>query len=162
MKSIKLLAATGLAVASFGATAGLLNVVGGADYVIPSNNDLLYDGGLTSYNVGGDLYFDTNAPLDITFSFFGKEAGWNSEFNAYGNTLLNTDAVGSSFTVNDVVTTTNGGLVDFDFEVLTGNAAGSVITNGANQPWNSPQSFAVLLDYTYGGILYDELLGSYR
>ena len=160
MKSIKLLAAASLAFASLSANAGLLDVVGGGDIVIPTNNDFLVADGVSTYNVGGNVFFNTNLPVDLTFTFLDKEAGWSSDFNAYGSTLSNTASTGSSFSVGDVFTTPNSGLVDFGFTVAGGFNApvGTTINNGSNQPWNSPQSFAVLLDYTYGGVLYDAIL----
>lgn len=160
MKSIKLFAATGLAIASLSANAGLLSITGGSDIAIDPFNDFLPqpgNPGVTTYNVGGNVTFNTDLDLSLNFTFLGKEAHWVNEFNAYGGSLLSTDSVGSSFTANGVATG-NGNLMGFDFGVLTGPAAGTSIANGGNQPWNSPQSFAVLLDYTYGGILYDAIL----
>ena len=166
MKSIKLLAAASLAVASLSANAGLLNVTGGGDIVIPDNNDFLPFDNVSTYNVGGNVYFDTNLPVDLTFTFLDKEAGYVNGFNAYGNSLSNNAATGSSFSVGDVFTTPNSGLVDFSFTVTNAYGAevnnlpvtGSSIANGGNQPWNSQQSFAVLLDYEYGGVMYDAIL----
>ena len=53
MKGLKAFVLAVTASLAFSANAGLLSVSGGADYLIPSNNDLFYDG-VTTYNIGGN------------------------------------------------------------------------------------------------------------
>lgn len=150
MKGFKAFVVTAIAALSLNANAGLLSVSGGADYLIPSNNDLFYDG-VTSYNIGGNVYLDELA--DLTFTYLGHEAGYSNDFNAYGGTLNNkTDAIGDSFSADDVA----AGLLGFNFYTY-GGGTGSV-TNGSNYPFGAIRSFAVLLDYWYLGEYYDAIL----
>ena len=150
MKGLKAFVLAVTASLAFSANAGLLSVSGGADYLIPSNNDLFYDG-VTTYNIGGNVYLDELA--DLSFTYLGHEAGYSNDFNAYGDTLNNkTNAVGDSFAATGVL----AGLLDFNFYSY-GGGTGSV-TNGANNPIGATRSFAVLLDYWYMGDYYDAIL----
>lgn len=150
MKGLKTLVLATIASLAFSANAGLLSVSGGADYLIPGNNDLFYDG-VTTYNIGGNVYLDELA--DLSFTYLGHEAGYSNDFNAYGDTLNNkTNAVGDSFAVAGVL----AGLLDFDFYSYGGGTGG--VTNGANNPIGATRSFAVLLDYWYMGDYYDAIL----
>ena len=150
MKIKNLLAgAAFLSAASF-ANAGVINSANGLlqlddDTFIPvaSNNDVVNG----TYNVGGNL--SATGKVHLTFTYLGYEAGYDNDFNAYGNTLNNkSNSIGDSFTVYEVLP----GLLDFDFVANTISAG---VVNGSNQPLGSPQSFAVMLDYTHNGTFYD-------
>lgn len=150
MKGLKAILLTLIASLAFTANAGLLSVSGGSNYLIPINNDLFYDG-VTSYNVGGNLYLDATA--DLSFTYLGHEAGYSNDFNAYSNTLNNkSNAIGDSFSVAAVM----AGLVDFNFYSYGGGTG--TVSNGANNPIGALRSFAVLLDYWYMGEYYDAVL----
>lgn len=150
MKGLKAFFLAAIASVAFNANAGLLSVAGGADYLIPSNNGMFYDG-VTTYNVGGNVYLDELA--DLSFTYLGHEAGYSNDFNAYSDTLNNkTNAVGDSFSVNDVM----AGLLDFNFYSYGGSTG--TVANGANNPLGAIRSFAVLLDYWYMGEYYDAIL----
>ncbi|MBQ1782740.1 MAG: hypothetical protein II007_03720 [Gammaproteobacteria bacterium] len=150
MKGLKDLILAVIAGLAFNASAGLLSVSGGGNYLIPLNNDLFYDG-VTSYNIGGNVYLDATA--NLSFTYLGHEAGYSNDFNGYSDTLNNkSNAIGDSFSVAAVM----AGLVDFNFYSY-GGATGTV-TNGANNPFGAIRSFAVLLDYWYMGEYYDAIL----
>jgi hypothetical protein len=147
MKIKKLLAGMALISATAFAQAGLLTVDGGQNYIAPNNNDFVAG---DEYNIGGNLYATTN--VDLTFTYLAHEAGYNNDF-FFGNESLNNknNAVGDSFSVSNVA----AGLLDFGFYSNTINAG---VINGNNQPFNSAQSFAVMLDYTFNGVFYDAVL----
>jgi hypothetical protein len=165
MKSIKYLAATGLFAVSMQASAALLDTTGGT--VLPiAGQDNAFESLVpaTNYNIGANLFFGADAypNANLTFTFLGREASWNTVFSAYGSgSLSNTgSSAGDSFTVGNVDTSANGGLLDFDFEVVAPAYAilGSV-ANGSNAfPEAGGQSFAVILNTTFDGVAYDALL----
>ena len=150
MKGFKSLVVATAALVTLNVNAGLLSVAGGADHLIPSNNDLLYDG-VTSYNIGGNVYLDELA--NLSFTYLGHEAGYSNDFNAFGNTLNNkSNAIGDSFSVDGVA----AGLLSFNFYTYGGGTG--TVTNGSNYPFGAIRSFAVLLDYWYKGEYYDAIL----
>ncbi|WP_019531037.1 PEP-CTERM sorting domain-containing protein [Dasania marina] len=151
MKSIKLLGVALVAALSFNANAALM-VDGGTDMAVVANNDLVTG----TYNIGGNLKFDDMYSA-VKFTYLGKEAAYNNDFNAYGNSLNNIgNSVGDSFTASNVGTTgATDQLMGFNFY---SNSVTAGIANGANQPYNSFQSFAIMLDYTFGGVFYDAVL----
>ncbi len=150
MKRLKVFVLATFTALAFNAHAGLLSVSGGADYLIPSNNDLFYDG-VTSYNIGGNVYLDELA--DLSFTYLGHEAAYKNDFNAYGGTLNNkTNTIGDSFSVDGVA----AGLLSFNFYTYGGGTG--TVTNGSNYPFGAIRSFAVLFDYWYLGEYYDAIL----
>ena len=125
MKGFKSLVVATAALVTLNVNAGLLSVAGGADHLIPSNNDLLYDG-VTSYNIGGNVYLDELA--NLSFTYLGHEAGYSNDFNAFGNTLNNkSNAIGDSFSVDGVA----AGLLSFNFYTYGGGTG--TVTNGSNR-----------------------------
>lgn len=153
MKIKSLLAgAAFLSVASF-ANAGVINSANGLlqlddDTFIPvaSNNNLVNG----TYNIGGNL--SATGSVNLKFTYLGHEAGYNNDFNAYSGNLNNkSNSINDSFSVSGVL----AGLLDFNFY---SNGAGAGVTNGSNQPFASPQSFAVMFDYTYSGTFYDAVI----
>ena len=153
MKIFKLLGTALLAGLSFNATAGLLSHdgAGGPDVPVYANNDLVTG----TYNIGSNLTFDDMFSA-MKFTFLGKEAAHTNEFNFDGNQLLNTGAIGSSFTSYGVGTTgATDQVLDFNFYAQE-PAAG--VTNGSNFPEGAAQSFAIMLDYTHNGVFYDAVL----
>lgn len=150
MKHMKFLVTLIVATISLNANAALLSLdSAGTDILIPPNNDIFYDG-VTSYDVGGNIFADTI--VDLTFTYLGHEAGYNNDFYAYSGNLNNkTNSVGDSFSVFNVA----AGLLDFRFYA---NNISSGIANGSNMGWASYQSFATLLDYTFMGTFYDAII----
>ena len=166
MKSIKYLAATGLLAVSMQGSAALLDTVGGTVLPIAGQANAFETNVLptTHYNIGADLFFGADAypNVNLTFTFLGREASWNTVFSAYGaGSLANTgSSPGDFFTVGNVDTSANSGLLDFDFEVVAPSYAKlGGIANGSNSfPEVDEQSFAVILDTTFDGVAYDALL----
>ena len=112
-------------------------------------NDIFY-GIADGYDIGGNLF--ATSLVDLTFTYLGHEAGYNNEFNAYGQNLNNkSNSVGDSFTESNVT----AGLLDFDFYA---NNITSGISNGENEGFMSSQSFATILDFTFNGVFYDAIL----
>lgn len=162
MKSFKYLVATGLLAASVQAGATLLTTSGGVGGTIPiPQNDFAANIGSPNYELGANLYFGPTAyPFaNLEFTFLAKEAGWESVFSAYGaGSLSNRGVVGSSFTVGNVDTSANGGLLDFDFEVVgPWYATLGTVENGSNSAAGT-QTFAVILNTTFNSVAYDALL----
>lgn len=145
-KSITLVFITIMAMFALPASASLISQSGGTSMAVVASNDLLTG----SYNIGSNVSLDTSA--DLTFTYLGHEAAYNNDFS-FGNQTLNNkmSAIGDSFSVLNA----SAGLMDFNFY---SNSIGSGITNGANQPYNSWQSFAVIFDYTHNGTFYDAIL----
>ena len=152
MKGFKSLVVATAALVTLNVNAGLLSVAGGADHLIPSNNNMFFDPDIpTSYNIGGNVYLDELA--DLSFTYLGHEAGYSNDFNAFGNTLNNkSNAIGDSFSVDGVA----AGLLSFNFYTYGGGTG--TVTNGSNYPFGAIRSFAVLLDYWYKGEYYDAIL----
>lgn len=148
---------------TFAATANavpLLSIDGGTSQNISGLNDILstadYTPGVDTYNVGGQLKFDPafTGKAKLTFTYLGKEAGWNNQFNAYGNSLSVSSALNDSFTAYDSDTSNNGGLLDFRF--LTQSPA-LLSVNGSNNGLQK-DNFGILLNYTHKGTLFDAVL----
>ncbi len=150
MKSIKFFAAAVIACFSLQSQAALIELDGGGtDVIVPGNNDFFKDMGL-SYNVGGNVL--ATSLVDLTFTYLGHEAGYNNDFNAYGQNLNNkTNTIGDSFSVSGV----GAGLLAFEFY---SNNVSQGINNGFNNGFASFQSFATLLDITYEGNYYDAII----
>lgn len=118
----------------------------GTDMAVVASNNIL----VGQYNIGSNLNLDSDSHL--TFTYLGHEAAFNNDFIFGGNTLNNKfNAVGDSFTVNNV----GAGLLDFAFH---SNSIGQGIANGGNQPYGALQSFAILFNYDFNGVIYDALL----
>lgn len=165
MKSFKYLAASGLILASMQASAGLLSISGGTNLPIAGQDNFFeLQVGATHYDIGANLSFgaDAFANANLTFTFLGREASWNTVFSAYGSGSLSNagSSIGDSFTVGNVDTAANLGLLDFDFEVVApAYAILGGIANGSNTfPEAGGQSFAVILDTTFNGVAYDALI----
>lgn len=156
MKSIKFIGAAALLVSlSISATAGLLKTDGGVELEIFSTNDIIPNGSGEEYNIGANVTYDGFFTL-AKYTFLGKEAGFINQFNVGSEQLKNTDAVGSSFTVSNLGAPLGvDQVLDFNFYSEDVSAG---VTNGANNPLGSPQSFAVILDYTLNGNFYDAVL----
>ena len=172
MKPIKYLAAAIIAATSVTANAGLISVNGGNMTNIASNNEFVYKKQMWSgtdsenqYNIGGNVFADVD--VDLTFTYLDFEAGYDNDFNAYGETLSNRLRWAPKSTKGDQIVA-NGvaaGLLGFDFYA---HNVGAGITNGSNvsDTYDSSgeitsyawQSFAVLLDYTYNNTLFDAIL----
>ncbi len=150
MKSIKFFAAAVIACFCLQSQAALIELDGGgADVVVPGNNDFFSGMGL-SYNVGGNVL--ATSLVDLTFTYLGHEAGYNNDFNAYGQNLNNKgNSIGDSFTVSGV----GAGLLDFGFY---SNNVSQGINNGSNNDFASFQSFATILDITYMDVYYDAIV----
>ena len=164
MKSIKYLAVTGLLVASFQVNAGLLTSTGGTNQTV-AGQDNFFESSLPAgqtYDIGANLFFGPDAydKANLTYTFLGKEAGWETVFSAGSGSVSNKAAVGTSFTVGNVDTTANGGLLEFDFDVVAPSYANlGGIANGSNDfPETGGQSFAVILNGIFNGTMYDALL----
>jgi len=165
MKSIKYLVATGLMAASVQASAlALLSTTGGTVQPVAGQDNFFETRiAATQYNIGANLFFgpDAYSNANLTFTFLGNEGSWETVFSAYSTGSLSSHgADGTSFTVGNVDTSANGGLLDFDFEVVApyyANLGG--VANGSNAfPESGGQSFAVILNSTFDGVAYDALL----
>ena len=151
MKLVKSLTLAAAATFSLNASAALLSVSGGADLTVAGNNDFF--SAPATYNIGGNLSADQN--VDLSFTFLGKEAGYTNTFNAYGQTISNKDVVGTGFSVENVL----AGVLDFSFDTyFYSNTVQATVNNGSNYPENSPQSFAIMLDTEYNGVMYDAIV----
>jgi hypothetical protein len=123
-------------------------ITGGSDYLSGLDNELLGPG--VTFNIGGNLNNTVDTTFDLTY--LGSEAGFSNNFNFGGSTIFNnkTASVGDMATVGSLT-----GLLDFEyFSVNTGSG----VSNGANFPINSFQSFAILSDYTHLGVMYDRIV----
>lgn len=149
MKLRKLLATIALTAMTVSAQAGLISVVGGQDFVAPGTNDFVAG---DTYNVGGNVFADFD--IMLTFTYLGKEAAFDNDFNALGNTVFlsnMSNAVGDSASGSS-----SAGLIDFNFFA---NDVGTGVMNGANNMFGAVQSFAAILDFTWGdGTIYDLVL----
>lgn len=137
----------------------LLSIDGGSPENISGLNDILNPADYAvgdQYNVGGQLKFDpTFAGIaKLTFTYLGKEAGWNNQFNAYGNSLTVSSALNDSFTAYDYDTSDNSRLLDFEF--LT-QGQGLLSVNGSNDG-SKKDNFGILLNYTHNGTFFDAVL----
>jgi hypothetical protein len=146
---------------TFAATANalpLLSIDGGASQNVSGLNDILnpaeYSG--YQYNMGGQLKFGLGLTgiAELKFTYLGKEAGWNNQFHAYGNSLTVGANLNDSFTAYDYNPSDNSGLLDFKF--LT-QGQGLLSENGSNDG-SIKDNFGILLDYTHNGIFYDAVL----
>jgi PEP-CTERM motif len=162
MKSIKYLAATGLIAASMQVDAGLLDSVDGTSSSVSGKaNFFEFDIGSANYDLGANLEFGSDAypNVNLTFTFLGNEGSWETIFSAYGAGSLSSHGTdGTFFTVSNVDTTLNDGLLEFEFNTVTGTTG--AIANGDNSwtPEFDGKSFAVIIDTTFKGVAYDALL----
>lgn len=146
MKSIKLLGAALLATSAINANAILYQTYDHAGVnatgIGGSQNDVI--GNNVDGWYGSNLFTDTD--VEITFDYFGSEAGWTNTFVVGGTDIFSNTpgddagdayelAVGGSYT-----TTFGAGLLDFGFNTDTDNngttdksvSNGSNLTPGAN------------------------------
>lgn len=152
MKTINLFGAVLVAALSLNASAGLLDIDGGTDMAVVAANDLVSG----TYNIGGNLTFDDMFSA-VKFTYLGKEAAYDNDFNAYGSTLSNcATCVGDSFSAYSVGSASaTDQTMDFDFY---SNNVTAGVANGSNFPFAAAQSFAIILDYTHMGVFYDAIL----
>ncbi len=150
MRDIKLLSVFLLSLFSIQSYAALIELdTQGSVETMATSNDFFY-GLAPSYDIGGNIY--TTSLVDLTFTYLGHEAGYNNDFTAYDQTLNNkSNSIGESFTVSNI----SAGLMDFSFY---SNSIHLGIDNGANNPFESYQSFATILDFTYNNFHYDAIV----
>jgi hypothetical protein len=156
MKLIKLAAAAVIAVSSFAANAGLLQIDGGAYLPVPNSNYFKADLNPQIYNIGGNLEAAQDGPLDLVFTFLGKEAGWTNTFESLSDSIGGTITTsGGSFSYSQNYTL--GQLIEFTF--TTGGAVvPPTVSNGTNNDGRFLVSFAVALDTVFKGVKYDAIL----
>lgn len=158
MKLIKLAAAALITLSSFTAHAGLVDVTGGSDFVIPTANQFKWNGNVIEpqYNIGGNLKSNFTGHLDIKFTYLGAEASANNVFSIGAQTLGNwISAPGDSFIHSFDLT--SGDLLNFAFSTSVPVLLPSV-ANGGNIADISKVSFATLITKNFKNIKYDALL----
>ncbi|MFT5542277.1 MAG: hypothetical protein ACI97K_001484 [Glaciecola sp.] len=154
MNTIKMLLLAGLAALSFSSQASYLELDndGALHNIVASNN---FKGQLETniqYNIGSNLLFSTAGEYEITFTALAQESGYYNFLTAYGE-QLNETPIAESFTV-----TVNGAQIG-DLLAFTFHATNyASLANGSNQPINSAQSFATILNSTFSGTTYDAIL----
>jgi hypothetical protein len=153
MKLIKLAAAAVIAVSSFAANAGLLQIDGGAYLPVPTSNYFKDDLNPQTYNIGGNLQAAQDGPLTLEFSYLGHEAGWKNIFTSEGNSINNITGGSFSYTKDYIL----GELIQFVF-TTGGNIAPPTVANGENNDGRYLVSFAIALDTVFKGVKYDAIL----
>jgi hypothetical protein len=153
MKLIKLAAAAVIAVSSFAANAGLLQIDGGAYLPVPNSNYFKADLNPQIYNIGGNLEAAQDGPLNLEFTFLGKEAGWTNTFTSAGN-IITTNGGSFSYSQNYTL----GQLIEFTFTTGGLGVSPNTVVNGDNNDGNVKVSFAIALDTEFKGVKYDAIL----
>ncbi|KZY61595.1 MULTISPECIES: PEP-CTERM sorting domain-containing protein [unclassified Oleiphilus] len=160
MKFGKLLAGLTLAAAVTSAQSavldsndGLLTYTGPSFVDVATNNDFLDDeiAAGSQYGIGGIL--ELNGMADLTFTYLGFEAGYDNDFEAYNNTFSNRG--GNASTVGDSFSATADELV---FSFYANNVNSGVENPNNPVVGNQYQSFAVMLDSMWDGVMYDAIL----
>lgn len=116
-------AVVALAVGAAGAAqAALINIAGGTFGAIPGNNNVVTPG---TQGFFGSPTLTATESVRLTYTFIGKEAGFNNAFQVDGGTVFtnNGTTAGTTF-----VTTSGPGLLDFAF--LVNNNPALRIGNG--------------------------------
>lgn len=156
MKLIKIAAAALITLSSFAAQAGLMYIDGGTNQAVPANNYFKNALNPQTYNIGGNLKANQTDTMFLSFEFLGKEAGWTNTFTSESNTNLITTG-GGSFSYSKAYTL--GDLIDFTFAAGANlNPNPNSVANGSNNAGNNIVSFAIALDTTFNGVLYDAIL----
>lgn len=173
VKSFIMSAATGAVIAlgvAGSAAAATLSVVGGTSSTLPAT----YDpgcGGCTNPAVGDAIQVFSNDPAigspllgkglmisgasGVKYTYVGKEAGaTNAALSLGGNSMSNTDAVGTSFTVQQPA----AGAVDFAFQTveavwedINGNGQSGDILTIVNGVGSKGQYLSVAFSAVFNG-----------
>lgn len=160
MKLIQLATAALIALGSLTAQAGYLQVAGGINTAVPTNNYYLGNLSPQTYNIGGNLQSSVNGTLSLDFTYLGSEAGWRNNFKS--SSLL-TSIGGSidnslpspSFGYFDAYTI--GENINFAFNT-NGTPVPNFIVNGNNNLGDQWVSFATALNTSFNGNSYDAIL----
>ena len=160
MKLIKLATAALIALGSLTAQAGYLQVDGGVNTPVPTNNYYLGNLSPKTNNIGGNLQSSINGTLSLDFTYLGHEAGWTNTFNS--SSLL-TSTGGSIDTILpspffgyfDAYTV--GENINFSFST-NGIPVPNFVVNGNNNNGNQLVSFATALNTSFNGNSYDAIL----
>lgn len=153
MKYLKTAAAMGIAAVSINVQASYLQVDGGAMHSIPSpQNDFAGNLNPNVYNIGGNVTFAESGNYEVTFTTLAEESGYNNSFSAYGSSL-DEYPIPDSFSVS-----LNNVSVDDLLQFTFYSGGHGSLANGNNQPYESYQSFATMIDGSWNGTVYDAIL----
>jgi len=158
MKLINLAAAALITLSSLSAQAAYLDILGGVDTVIPTQNLFKFNGNITAptYNRGGNLISTYTGGVNVEFTFLGKEASWTNTFWVGTDSLSTSSTVGDSFIHHFDLT--SGELVDFAFTAGGLLPALATVANGANGTNTSFVSFTTLKLSQFKNSPYDAIL----
>lgn len=170
MKLIKFAAAALVALSSLSASAGLITISGGTVLDVPVDNMFEATPGSgknpslvagQEYNVGGNLLANVGGSFELTYNFLGQEAGWLNSFSAGGQTI--DTQTNQGVVINTVQSYDAGDALDFMFFTLGYGSYTSngnfVVQNGSNLAIGDKNyNFAIALNSTFKGVLYDAIL----
>ena len=154
------LAAGLIALSSLTAQAGYLQIAGGVNTAVPTNNYYLGDLSPQTYNIGGNLQSSINGILSLDFTYLGSEAGWKNTFtsssvlNSVGGSIDNT-LPSPFFGYFDAYTV--GENINFSFST-NGSPVPNFVVNGYNNLGDHWVSFATALNTSFDGNSYDAIL----
>ncbi|MCE3252601.1 MAG: sorting protein [Cellvibrio sp.] len=155
MKLIQLAAAALITLSSLTAQAAYLQVAGGVNTAVPSNNYYLGNLAPQSYNIGGNLQSSINGTLSLRFDYLGHEAGWTNTFESNSSTITN--VLPPSPFIGYFDTYTVGELIQFTFST-NGSPVPNFVANGNNNMGDHWVSFATALNTSFDGTAYDAIL----
>lgn len=162
MKLIKFAAATLIAMSSLTAQAGLLTISAPAPALVDVSDINNFKSNLplgAQYTIGGNLASAVAGPMHLAFSFLGKEAGYYNIFKSVvGATEYSIDTTmpSPSFAYSDDFSV--GELLNFSFATGGWGVSPNTVANGSNTTATNVVSFAIALDTTFDGVLYDAIL----
>jgi hypothetical protein len=160
MKLIKLAAAALITLSSLTTHAAFLQIDGGVNTPVLSNNYFLGNLNPQTYNIGGNLQSSVNGILSLDFTYLGHEAGWR---NTFTSSSVLTSAGGS---IDNILPSpffgyfdayTVGEDINFSF-TTSGSPVPNFVANGNNTNGDYSVSFATALGTTFNGNWFDAIL----
>lgn len=154
MKLIQLAATALLTLSSLTAHAAFLQIAGGVNTAVPTDNYFLGNLNPQTYNIGGNLQSAFNGILSLRFDYLGHEAGWINKFETNSSTI---DNVLPSPFIGYSDNYTVGELIQFTF-TTNGSPVPNFVANGNNNLGDHWVSFATALNTSFDGNAYDAIL----